>query len=479
MLILTKDSFDVYPYISSLCKALSPATSIERISLGRRQEIRAEKSFDTARLRGHWLVLENVYLVPHWIEKLETIIRKPSKKDIETDDNFRVIIVTRTEAQIPLEIVQNSVKTACEKRQSRTDCLAQVLSSKNVKDIFEKNMQKKNIISRMFDYCTIFCILRDRLRYGHYGWNVAYDFDESDLMCGLGILEVMSDKGNGENSVEGLRCDIGEISLGAKITDPWDLRRLSGILTEFRRSDEFPHSSSTFDMLGRCQANDPNFVDKQMDFMNSNQEKMVLMQENNKFLNDLRGNLNYTFANRSDSDEIIARDMICLIIKKLPVKIDISSNINQSSPIHASLLEEIKALNKLLDAIKITTEYLTKAINGPNIINPTFEEVLNDILQGRVPTCWSINGFQRTTILANWIENIVSRAIFIRSWTANSMPRVFWLGGVAFPKRFLTAIKQMHAKQYKVPLADICFQLELEVNSDLLNKKVCLCLWKL
>lgn len=476
MLILTKDSFDVYPYVSSLCKALSPTASIERISLGRGQEISAERSFDTARLRGHWLLLENVYLVPHSIEKLETIIRKPSNKDIETDDNFRVIIVTRTEAQIPLEIVQNSIKIACEKRQSRTDCLAQVLSSKNVKDIFEKNMQRKNIISRMFDYCTIFCILRDRLRYGHYGWNVAYDFDESDLMCGLGILEVMSDKGNGENSVEGLRCDIGEISLGAKITDPWDLRRLSGILTEFRRSGEFPYMSSTSDMLGQCQANDLNFVDKQMDFMNSNQENRVQMQENNRFLNDLRGNLNYSFAYCSDSNEEIVRDMISLIIKKLPFKIDISSNLTQSSPIHASLLEEIEALNKLLDTVIRTTEYLTKSMNGLNIITPSLEEVLRDILKGKVPTCWSINGFQRTTILANWIENIVARAIFIRSWTANSMPTVFWLGGVAFPKRFLTAIKQMHAKQYKVPLADICFQLELEVNSGLLNEKVCLCL---
>jgi dynein heavy chain len=90
----------------------SQAGKFYNISLGQGQEIIAENALEISAKEGHWIVLQNIHLVKHWLLILE---RKLERILENSQENFRLFMSAEPSADfsthvIPQGILENSIK---------------------------------------------------------------------------------------------------------------------------------------------------------------------------------------------------------------------------------------------------------------------------------------------------------------------------------------------------------------------------------
>jgi dynein heavy chain len=91
--------------------------------------------------------------------------------------------------------------------------------------------------------CFFHAIVQERKKFGPLGWNIAYEFNESDFNISLRQLESLA-KGN-NIPFDGLKYLIAECNYGGKITDNWDRRTINCIASDYFTA-EIKKSKYTF-----------------------------------------------------------------------------------------------------------------------------------------------------------------------------------------------------------------------------------------
>lgn len=86
---------------------------------------------------------------------------------------------------------------------------------------------------KLFMSLTFFhAIIRERRRYGPIGWNIYYDFNQSDFRISRSQLKEMLEDYE-EIPFKALKYLTGECYYGGKVTDDWDRRVIKAILSGF------------------------------------------------------------------------------------------------------------------------------------------------------------------------------------------------------------------------------------------------------
>ena len=83
-----------------------------------------------------------------------------------------------------------------------------------------------------FNLCFFHCVIRERSLYGPIGWNIKYEFSESDLRISSRQLMQMINEFH-EPPFEALIHITAECNYGGKVTDDWDRRTLKILLESF------------------------------------------------------------------------------------------------------------------------------------------------------------------------------------------------------------------------------------------------------
>ena len=86
-------------------------------------------------------------------------------------------------------------------------------------------------LSAVFSLCFFHAILQERKKFGPLGWNIKYEFNDSDRECCLLNLDLFC-KG-GKIPWDALTYITGSITYGGRVTDSWDQRLVLKIYFRF------------------------------------------------------------------------------------------------------------------------------------------------------------------------------------------------------------------------------------------------------
>lgn len=203
------------------------------ISLGQGQGPIAEQLIEKSLKRGHWVFLQNCHLATSWMPQMEIVVRNITLGVTKAHTDFRLFFSSMPTRAFPISVLQNSVKVTNEPPKG---IKANVLGALNEldKDFFEQHVLKAKWRAIVFGLCMFHAVILERRKFGPLGWNILYEFNESDRECGLKTLEVFIKRTEDEPIPwDAILYINGEITWGGRVTDYWDQRCLRTILKIF------------------------------------------------------------------------------------------------------------------------------------------------------------------------------------------------------------------------------------------------------
>ena len=99
-------------------------------------------------------------------------------------ERFRLWLSSKPHPKFPISILQNSVKMTTEPPKGIKANLTRLYSAMT-EEQFTRCKKQDKYQKLLFSLCFFHSILLERKKFLSLGWNVAYDFNDSDFQVGL------------------------------------------------------------------------------------------------------------------------------------------------------------------------------------------------------------------------------------------------------------------------------------------------------
>jgi len=237
-----EDSASVVPLIFILSTGADPTMALlafaadqgfsdrlSAISLGQGQGPIAEKKLTEACKAGAWLLLQNCHLAVSWMPKMEAIVENLDASAVHAD--FRLWLTAMPSPQFPTAVLQNAVKMTLEPPKGIKANVTGSLST--FSDEFFAECNKPESFKKMLmAICWFHAVMQERRKFGPLGFNIAYDFSNSDRDCAISQLRVFLNKYD-TVPFKVIHELTGDVTYGGRITDDWDRRTMNCLLGDY------------------------------------------------------------------------------------------------------------------------------------------------------------------------------------------------------------------------------------------------------
>ena len=147
---------------------------------------------------------------------------------------------------------------------------------------------------------------------------------------------------------------------------------------------------------------------------------------------------------------------------------DIASKLGDEArtPFQNAFLQECEYMNVLIRAIVSSLQEVDMAFRGELTMTDKMEQLMAAIYINTVPAPWSKLGYPSTRGLGSWLDNLKQRLDQLNAWKDDPVrkPPVTFLNRLFNPQSFLTAIKQVYARE------NMCELNLLTIQTDVLKK---------
>jgi dynein heavy chain len=513
--IIFGHSSSTIPVVFILSKGADPMRDLEKLAhsyglvennkfkylaLGQGQATLAQQLLELGRTRGHWIVLQNCHLMPSWLKSLEKIIydlkstetQTSSKTTSKINENFRLWLTTDVTPDFPIGILQSSLKVVTEPPDGLK--LNMKGSYSRVRNETLDDCPHRAFRSLVYVLSFFHAVVQERRKYGKLGWNVAYDFNESDYDTSLRLLSMYLTKSFDNQTKlpwESLKYLIGEVMYGGRVTDSFDRRTLITYLHEYMGDFVFDDFQQFF--LSKGDNNGLNFdyiipeysktvtvYNNMIDSLPLSNSPQVLGLHSNAEIGYYTASTQYLWKcvidlqprvvnssesgfSREDHINTIAKD----IAKKIPQKFDLPvlkkqfmdmASPDAIVPTTVVLLQEIERWNKLVSKMKQTLTDVQRALAGEIGMSPDLDDISSSLYNGFLPAVWKRYAPDTSKKLGSWINHFIERFKQYEAWIAIKQKNqqdnlvVVWLSGLHVPETYLAAIIQTTCRKNKWPL---------------------------
>ncbi|KAJ1555349.1 Dynein heavy chain 7, axonemal [Nowakowskiella sp. JEL0078] len=432
-------------------------SKIQSISLGQGQGPIAAAMIKEAQKGGTWVVLQNCHLAVSWMLTLEKIADEMSTSSIHK--TFRLWLTSYPSDKFPVSILQNSVKMTNEAPKGvRANLLKNYLSDPISDEKFFTVCKKTNEWEKLaFGLCYFHAILQERRNFGPLGWNIPYEFNESDLRISIRQLQMFLDEYT-EIPFKAILYLTGECNYGGRVTDDWDRRTLNNILTSFYNTQivEDPlykiSSSITYGLPTKpgyasyveyIKALPINQTPELFGIHDNGDIARQLSETRTIFDSVLKTQERTTGGGGGKTTDEMLAEVSADVLSRIPSTFDIEAAgkkypVDYNESMNTVLVQEMIRYNRLISVVLSSLVNVQKAIKGLVVMSAELEEVCKAILVGRVPAAWATKSYPSLKPLGAYISDLVARIRFFQQWEASGPPAVFWMSGFFFTPSFIT-----------------------------------------
>jgi len=466
---------------------------VKAISLGQGQGPRAEAMIEEGRDTGAFVLLQNCHLATSWMARLEQLVEGFGEAKTGGDrvhDEFRLWLTSYPSEHFPVSVLQDGVKMVNEPAKGLRANMIQSLLSDPISDasFFEGCPKKQEWRKLIFGLVFFHAVIQERRAFGPIGWNIPYEFNESDLRISAQQLHMYL----GEYDVipfSALVYLTAQCNYGGRVTENYDRRTLLTILEEIYCKEivtdgyklspsgsikPLPSGRSDHqDMLSYVRGLPPT-AHPEIFGMHANAD----ISKDKKEMNELVSALLLTQSESSSSggggsggrDDVV-REQCAGIMGRIPGLFDVElverrHPLSYQESMNTVLKQELIRYNRLLTVMRASLKSLEAAMRGEVVLSLDLDEMATQMYNNQIPTKWKKKSYPSLKPLAPYVTDFEARMDFFTTWAETGMPHVFWLSGIYFTHALLTGSLQNYARKKQIPIDLVVFDFEMLGTSE-------------
>ncbi|XP_020287480.1 dynein heavy chain 10, axonemal isoform X2 [Pseudomyrmex gracilis] len=442
------------------------------LSLGQGQATVAMELLRTAMARGQWLMLQNCHLLLSFAKDLEKIMENAEKPH----PDFRLWLTTEPTPNFPIGILQLSLKVVTEPP-SGLKLNLQNTYLKMRPQVLESCSHPlyKHLIYVLAFYHAV---IQERRKYDKIGWNINYDFNESDFNVCTMILDTYLTKAMATSGSKmpwsSLKYLIGEVMYGGRVIDCYDRRVSYTYMDEYFGEflfDEFQpfhfYKDIAVDYVIPPEGSRNDYLKFIEELPLVNTPEVFGLHPNAEigyFTKTVKNiwkhfvelqpqtSISVTGVSKDEYIDNVAKEILARI--PTPYNIDkVKKNFGVSvTPTAIVLFQELERFNKLTETMTRTLNQLRKAIAGEIGMDAVLDNISVALYNGTLPREWARLAPDTQKNLASWMDHFQKRIDQYTNWSGANEPVVLWLAGLHVPETYLAALVQITCHKNNWPL---------------------------
>jgi dynein heavy chain len=455
---------------------------VENCALGQGQAPIAVRMIEDGIKHGNWVFLANCHLMLSWMPVLEKMIEGIVEGN--PHPKFRLWLSSSPDPSFPITILQRGIKMTTEPPKGLR---ANIMTLYNTigDEQFTRCGHPSTYKKLLFALVWFHAILLERRKFKSLGFNIPYDFNESDFAICHDLIIVFLDEYPDRIPFDAMKYLIAEANYGGRVTDDWDRRLVNVYISELFCEEAVHADKFMLSDLAEYYIPEDGDLKSYKEFVRSmpqSDHPLAFGQHGNSDMSasiddastmlDTLASLQPLILKAVDEDAIDPLAQQCTELLEQTGEVWDAKQIKEKfesrsdpDPLKTVLYQEIDRYNNLLGIIRRTLSTIIKITQGNASVTAELEEVMISLGQLKVPRIWG-STYPSLKPLGLWMRDLAQRVEFFNNWIVDALPACWWLPAMTYPSGFLTAVLQVSARANGVSIDTLSYETPVLTTAD-------------